>query len=146
MVINGWISNLKTNPTVDLFVSANAYASDIRDVLVHKPFSQRFEPIFKNILEAQGTAAITMDVKGALSDPSLTGRVRLAEIQFRIDGLPLPVRKLVGDIRFRGAKVSIAGIKGLIGDSPFEFKGDASQSDWNLSLDLKLGGVRCTQI
>ncbi|MDR3603410.1 MAG: AsmA-like C-terminal domain-containing protein [Syntrophaceae bacterium] len=141
VVINGWISNLKTNPTVDLFVSANAYASDIRDVLVHKPFSQRFEPIFKNILEAQGTAAITMDVKGPLSDPSLTGRVRLAEIQFRIDGLPLPVRKLVGDIRFRGAKVSIAGIKGLIGDSPFEFKGDASQSDWNLSLDLKLGGV-----
>ncbi len=140
VVINGWISNLKTNPTVDLFVSANAYASDIRDVLVHKPFSQRFEPIFKNILETQGTAAITMDVKGALSDPSLTGRVRLEEIQFRIDGLPLPVRKLVGDIRFRGAKVSIAGIKGLIGDSPFEFKGDASQSDWNLSLDLKLGG------
>ncbi|MHB8205661.1 MAG: hypothetical protein ACYDHG_18435, partial [Desulfomonilaceae bacterium] len=140
VVINGWISNLKTNPTVDLFVSANAYASDIRDVLVHKPFSQRFEPIFKNILETQGTAAITMDVKGALSDPSLTGRVRLEEIQFRVDGLPLPVRKLVGDIRFRGAKVSIAGIKGLIGDSPFEFKGDASQSDWNLSLDLKLGG------
>jgi hypothetical protein len=141
VVINGWISNLKTNPTVDLFVSANAYASDIRDVLVHKPFSQRFEPIFKNILETQGTAAITMDVKGALSDPSLTGLVRLEEIQFRVDGLPLPVRKLVGDIRFRGAKVSIAGIKGLIGDSPFEFKGDASQSDWNLSLDLKLGGA-----
>ncbi len=140
VVINGWISNLKTNPTVDLFVSANAYASDIRDVLVHKPFSQRFEPIVKNILETQGTAAITMDVKGALSDPSLTGLVRLEEIQFRIDGSPLPVRKLVGDIRFRGAKVSIAGIKGLIGDSPFEFKGDASQSDWNLSLDLKLGG------
>lgn len=140
VVINGWISNLKTNPTVDLFVSANAYASDIRDVLVHKPFSQRFEPIVKNILETQGTAAITMDVKGALSDPSLTGLVRLEEIQFRIDGSPLPVKKLVGDIRFRGAKVSIAGIKGLIGDSPFEFKGDASQSDWNLSLDLKLGG------
>ncbi len=141
VVINGWISNLKTKPTVDLFVSSNAHASDVRDVLAHKPFSQRFEPIFKNILEAQGTAAITMDVKGALSDPSLTGRVRLEEIQFRLDGLSLPIRKLVGDIRFRGARVSISGIRGLVGDSPFEFKGDASQSDWNLSLDFKLGGV-----
>ncbi len=141
VVINGWISNLKTNPTVDLFVSSNAYASDIHYVLVHKPFSQRLGPILKNLFESQGTVAITMDVKGALSDPSLTGRVRLEEVQFRIDGSPLPVRKLVGDIRFRGAKMNISGIKGLIGDSPFEIWGEASQSDWNLSLDFKIGGA-----
>ncbi|MGC8603411.1 MAG: DUF3971 domain-containing protein, partial [Desulfomonilaceae bacterium] len=140
VVINGWISNLKTNPTVDLFVSANAVASDMRDALLQEPFCRKFGPILKNFQDAQGSAAITMDVKGPLIDPSLKGLVKLEELQFRIEGLPLPVRKLDGDLRFRGSKVSFSVIKGLIGDSAFELRGDMAQFVWNLDLDLKLTG------
>ncbi len=140
VVINGWISNLKTDPDLDLFVSANAYSSDIVDVLLHEPFKQRFGVFVKNIVDTQGAAAITMDVKGPLTNPSLTGRIGLQELQFKTEGLPLPIRKVSGDIRFRGIKVSLSGIKGLIGDSPFEFNGEISQSDWDLKFDFKLAG------
>ncbi|MCX5872452.1 MAG: AsmA-like C-terminal domain-containing protein [Deltaproteobacteria bacterium] len=141
VVINGWISNLKTNPTVDLFISTNAYASDLREVLLHKSFSHRFESLLSRLIDPQGTAAITMDVKGNLSNPSLRGLVRLEEFQFRMDGLPFPIKKVAGDMRFRGSKVSFSGLKGLLGESPFELKGDVSQPELDLNFELKLGAA-----
>ncbi|MFA6221746.1 MAG: AsmA-like C-terminal domain-containing protein [Desulfomonilaceae bacterium] len=139
VVINGWISNLKTKPAVDLFVASHAYASDIRDVLLNRPFSQRFESIVKNIQDPLGSAVINMDVKGLLSNPSLKGRISLEDLQFKVDGLPVPIKKVVGDVRFRGSKINLSGLKGFIGDSPFEFRGGLSQTEWNLNFDFKLG-------
>ncbi|MGC8657516.1 MAG: AsmA-like C-terminal domain-containing protein [Desulfomonilaceae bacterium] len=138
VIINGWISNLKKAPAVDLFVTANAYAPDILEVLSHKPFRNKFAPYVQAIIDSQGSAAITMDVKGPLTNPILTGRVAIQELQFKTEWLALPIRKINGDIRFRGVKVTFSGVKGLIGDSPFEFNGELSQSDWNLKVDCKL--------
>ena len=139
VVINGWISNLKTKPAVDLFVSSHAYASDIRDVLLSRPFSQRLGSIIKNVQDPLGTAVINMDVKGLLSNPSLKGRVSFEDLQFKVDGLPVPIKKVVGDVRFRGSKINLSGLKGFIGESPFEFKGGFSQTEWNLNFESKLG-------
>jgi hypothetical protein len=141
VVINGWISDFKNDPKIDIFLSSNANASDVREILLQKYFLPKTEFITKRLTDFNGAAAITLDVKGPLSNPSLKGRIRLEEIQFQVDGLPLSVRKVYGDIRFRGSKITFSGIRGLAGESPFEIKGDIGKSDLNLKIDLRLGAA-----
>ena len=139
VVVNGWISDFKNDPKIDIFLSSNANASDIQEIFLQKPFLSKTEFILRRLTDFHGVAAITLDVKGPVSNPSLKGRISLEEIQFHVDGSPLPIRKVNGDIRFRGSKITFTGLRGLVGDSPVEIKGEIAKSDLNLKIDFKLG-------
>jgi hypothetical protein len=138
IVLNGQITDLKTSPKSDLFLSMTAQAQDLLPILENQAVSSRLKPWLGGISEPGGGVSITLDVKGNLNKPALNGRILFEDFQCNLAGIPFPLKKINGSLRFRGSKVSLASMKGTIGESPLEISGDIGQGGVSLSGDAKL--------
>ena len=138
IVLNGWISDLKHSPKSDLFLSMTAQAQDFLPILDNKAVSSRIERWLGWISEPQGGVSVTLDIKGDLSNPAMKGRIGLEDFQCNASGLPLPLKKINGSLRFRGSTVSFSELKGTAGDSPFEITGEIGPNDTHVSSEVKL--------
>lgn len=137
IVLNGSITNLRTTPITDLFVSLTAQAEDLRPIIENKLISRYLGPWLGWINEPQGGIAVTLDLKGSLNRPSMKGRVVLEDFQCRFSGLPLPLKKANGILRFRSSGVTFSGVKGVIGDSAAEMSGEIFPEKMDVSGELK---------
>ncbi len=138
IVMNGWLSNLATRPKMDLFVSMKAQASDLMKLISSNAWGGKFDPCLKWIQDPGGTVSVTMDLKGDIEKPSMKGQIDIDDFNFKTENIALPFRKISGSLRFRPSSVSTAGIKGFVGESPFELKGTLSDKDSHANLDMKL--------
>jgi len=140
IVLNGGISDLKKSPVMDLFVSIKAQAQDLQ------PFSQSravFEhlPTFVNHLtDLSGGLSVTLNLKGPVTRPEAKGLISLDNFECRFGSFALPLKKVTGKVRFRGAGISIPEIKGSLGASPFLVKGSINADAIDLISELKLLG------
>ena len=137
IVLNGWITNLRTSPITDLFVSLTAQAEDLRPIIENKLISRYLGPWSGWINEPRGGIAVTLDLKGSLDRPSMKGRVVLEDFQCKFAGLPLPLKKANGVLRFRSSGVTFSGVKGIIGDSAAEMSGEIFPEKMDVSGELK---------
>ena len=138
IVLNGWITNLRTSPTSDLFITLSARAEDLRPIIENKLISRHLEPWSEWITEPQGGVAVTLDLKGNLSHPNMKGRVVLDDFQCRFSGLPLPIKKINGTLRFRTSGVTFSAVKGTIGESATEVSGEIFPGKMDVSGQLKM--------
>ncbi|MGB6064015.1 MAG: AsmA-like C-terminal domain-containing protein [Desulfomonilaceae bacterium] len=138
IVLNGLITNLRTSPTSDLFITLSARAEDLRPIIENKLISRHLEPWAGWITEPQGGIAVTLDLKGRLNHPSMKGRVVLDDFQCRFSGLPLPIKKVNGTLRFRTSGVTFSAVKGMIGDSAAEASGEIFPEKMDVSGQLKI--------
>lgn len=141
IVMNGWLSNLSTKPKIDLFVSMKAQATDLTQIISSKAWGEKFDPYLKWIQDPIGSVSVTMDLKGDLEKPSMKGQIDLDDLSFKTDSISLPFRKISGSLRFRPSSVSTTGIKGFVGDSPFELKGILSEKETQANLEIKLNAA-----
>ena len=137
IVLNGLITNLKSSPTTDLFVSLTAQAEDLRPIIENKLISRHLGQWSGWINEPCGGIAVTLDLKGSLSRPSMKGRVVLEDFQCKFGGLALPLRKVNGILRFRSSGVTFSGVKGIIGDSAAEMSGEIFPEKMDVAGELK---------
>jgi AsmA-like C-terminal region/Protein of unknown function len=137
IVLNGWIANLKTSPTTDLFISLTAHAEDLRPIIENRLISRYLGQWSGWINEPQGGIAVTLDLKGSLKRPTMKGRVVLEDFQCRFSGLPLPLRKVNGVLRFRSSGVIFSGVKGIIGDSAAQMSGEVFPDKMDVAGELK---------
>ncbi|MGO9569019.1 MAG: AsmA-like C-terminal region-containing protein [Desulfomonilaceae bacterium] len=137
IVLNGWITNLQTSPTTDLFVSLTAQAEDLRPIVENRLISRYLGPWSGWINEPRGGIAVTLDLKGSLNRPNMKGRVVLEDFQCRFAGLPLPLRKVNGILRFRSSGVTFSGVKGIIGDSAAEMSGEIFPDKMDVAGEFK---------
>jgi len=138
IVLNGWITNLKSAPKTDLFISMKAQAKDLSPLLQNKIVAAHSEPWLGWMEDPQGGISVTLDLKGDLKRPNMKGRVDLEDFQCRVRGLPLPVKSMNGSLRFRGTGVTFSDLRGAIGDSPLEVKGHVSPEKMDVVADLKV--------
>jgi len=138
IVLNGWIQDLTKSPRSDLFLSMTAQAQDLKPILDNQVVVRHAGQWLRWITEPTGGVAITLDIKGNLDRPSLKGRIMLEDFQCNVSGLPLPVRKVNGALRFRGSSISFSDLKGLIGESPTELTGSASPDHTEITGEIKL--------
>ena len=82
--------------------------------------------------------AVTLDLKGNLSHPNIKGRVVLDDFQCRFSGLPLPIKKINGTLRFRTSGVTFSAVKGMIGESATEVSGEIFPGKMDVSGQLKM--------
>ncbi len=138
IVLNGWIRDLKKSPRTDLFVSTTARAQDLKPILENRVFAPYVGGRLGLLVEPQGGIAITLDLKGKLSHPVMKGKITLDGFQCGLSGFPLPLRKVSGSVRFRGASVTISQLKGMIGESTATLQGEVASTKLDLAGDLKL--------
>jgi hypothetical protein len=138
IVLNGWVTDLKGDPKSDLFLSLTAQAQDLKPILESGILPSSLSGWINLMSEQQGGLSVNLDVKGALKHPSMKGRIALDDFHCKINGLPLPIRKVSGSLRFRSSGISSSAVKGLIGDSPFEISGEMFPDNINLNVESKL--------
>ncbi|MBI4965980.1 MAG: AsmA-like C-terminal domain-containing protein [Desulfomonile tiedjei] len=138
IVLNGWIQDLNKSPRSDLFLSMTAQAQDLKPILENTVIARHAGQWLQWIKDPIGGIAITLDIKGSLDRPSMKGRVMLEDLQCNVSGLPFPVKKVNGALRFRGSSVSFSGLKGLIGESQAELTGTASPEHTEITGEIKV--------
>jgi len=137
IVLNGWITGLTTAPRIDLFVSMTARAEDLKPILENRVVAAYLGSWTRSIVDPVGGISITLDFKGDLARPEMKGRVLLKDYQCRIENVPLPLKNVNGALRFRGAGLRFADVKGALGDSPLEVKGEVFPDNMDVSIQVK---------
>jgi hypothetical protein len=138
IVLNGWIQNLQTKPKIDLFVNMKVQAQDLKPLLESPLFKQRLEPWMGFVSEPSGTIALTLDIKGDLYRPDMKGRLQVDDFGCRVQGLPLPVKKLAGTMNFRRTGVVFSEVKAMVGESPVELNGSLSPDLVEINAEGKI--------
>jgi hypothetical protein len=138
IVLNGWITNLRTSPKTDLFLSLSAQGQDLIPVLENQAVASQLGPWLAGISEPQGGISVTLAIKGDLKRPVLTGKVVLDNFQCRVPQFPLLCKSINGSLRFRGAEVVFSGLKGVVGESPVEFSGAFSSDKVDVAGEAHL--------
>ena len=134
IVVNGAVTDLRsTEPLVDLFVSVKARAEDINPILRSGPVACRLPHWLNRIKEPDGDIAVSLDLKGALSRPSVMGVAALDQFQCEVEGIPLPLTKIRGSFKFEGSRVTFKELTGLIGRSQARISGSLSPKGISLS-------------
>lgn len=137
IVLNGWITGLRKAPEANLFVSIDAQAQDLIPIIETKAVAARLEQWIGHVSESSGGMEVTLDVKGNLNNPTMKGRVKLRDFQCTVEGIPLPLKKLNGTIRFRQSGVIASNIEGLIGASPASLKGQITPDGADLRCEVQ---------
>lgn len=138
IVLNGWITNLKSVPKTDLFISMKAQAKDLNPLLQNRIVAAHSEPWLGWMDDPQGGVSVTLDLKGDLRHPNMKGKVDLEDFHCRVRGIPLPLKSLNGSLRFRGTGVTFSDLKGMVGESPLEVKGHVSPEKMDVIADIKV--------
>jgi hypothetical protein len=138
IVVNGWITELKTSPQIDLFLSMSAQAEDLMPLLTNRFVAAHLGQSVSLLQEPTGGVSVSLDVKGDIRSPGLTGSVSLKDFDCRLEGVPLPVKSVNGTLKFQGSGTTFSSIKGLIGESPIELKGEVLPRNTEATIDLKL--------
>lgn len=137
IVLNGWITGLRKAPQADLFMSIDAQAQDLVPVIENRVIASRLEPWIGRISESSGGVEVTLDLKGSLKNPTMKGRIKLRDFQCSVEGVPLPVRKVNGMIRFRPTGITLSDVEGFIGTSSASVHGTITPEGANLLCEVK---------
>ncbi|MFZ5867783.1 MAG: AsmA-like C-terminal domain-containing protein [Thermodesulfobacteriota bacterium] len=132
--LNGAIKDLGASPSMDLFVSLNATAQDLRPILDKKTVAARLPASFQKLKEPTGRISMQLALKGRLKEPSVEGKLSLNEFSCGIEGLPLPLRNIKGSVSFAGSQIIFSSIKGLVGKTEAELNGEYSPG--NMKIDV----------
>ncbi len=138
IVLNGGISDLRSTPKSDLFVSMTAQAQDLSPVLSNQAVARQLAPWVSWIEEPHGGVSVTLDVKGNVKRPSMKGRVVLENFQCRLPNFPLALKNINGSLRFRSSDVIFSGLKGVVGESPVDLSGKVSPDNLTITGEGKL--------
>lgn len=138
IVLNGAVSNLRTAPQVDLFVSMQALAQDLDWILQNRAIADQLPPWLKSVQEPRGGITVRLDMKGSASRPKMAGHIALDQFQCRFEGLPLPVKGFKGSLRFDKAGATLANLNGFIGDTPAQLVGSVSSDSMRLDIEAKV--------
>lgn len=138
IVLNGAVSNLRTAPQVDLFVSMEALAQDVNWILQNKAIAGKLPPWLKSVIEPQGGIIVKLDVKGNPSRPKMTGHIALDQLQCRFEGLALPIKGIKGSLRFDKAGATLANLIGFLGDTHAQVSGSISADSMRLAIEAKV--------
>jgi len=148
IVLNGWLTNLRTSPKAGLFMSMKGQVQDLKPILENSAVEAHLGSWLSWMREPQGGISMTLDLKGDLKTPEMKGRLDLEDFHCRIVGLPLPMRSFNGSARFRSTGVSLSDLRGSIGDSPVQIRGFVEPDkmditgDFNMSpADLRKAGL-----
>ena len=137
IVLNGWITGLRKAPQADLFISIDAQAQDLMPIIENRVIASRLEPWIGRISESSGGVEVTLDLKGSLKNPTMKGRIKLRDFQCSVEGVPLPVRKVNGMIRFRPTGITLSDVEGFIGASSASVQGTIAPEGASLLCEVK---------
>jgi translocation and assembly module TamB len=93
---------------------------------------------------SDGRIALGVKIKGSVEKPAVTGTVRLEDISFFARDLPVPVRDLVGTIRFDDRRVLFEEITARVGGGKTRITGKADVRDGVIkryAIDTTFSGV-----
>ena len=138
IVLNGFITNLKKTPTMDVFVSMEAQAQDLYPLLSGKSFAGSLGPWLQSLIDPSGGVSVTLDLKGNPNRPRMKGRIALKDFRCGIHGFPLAIKGVNGSLRFRPTGISVSEMHGIIGTSPAEVKGGVSSGAIDLHGSMRL--------
>jgi hypothetical protein len=134
IVLNGAVTDMRSaEPLVDLFVSVKARAGDINPILRSRAVAWRLPRGLNRIEDPKGEIAVSLDLKGALSHPSVRGVAALDRFQCAVEGIPLRLTRIRGSFKFEGAGVTFKDLTGLVGSSRTKISGSLSPKRISLS-------------
>ncbi|MGC8905998.1 MAG: AsmA-like C-terminal domain-containing protein [Desulfomonilaceae bacterium] len=140
IVLNGGISQIRSLPKTDLFLSVKGDAQDFQPLVQNMSGIERAAAYFDHLSELSGGVSVTLSLKGPLSKPEAKGVIALDNFECRVAWLPMPLKKVTGKVRFRSTGIAIPEIKGTIGVSPFVMKGNYTEQAVDGSLEINIQG------
>jgi hypothetical protein len=146
IVLNGWITGLREAPQADLFISIDAQAQDLIPIIQTKIIASRLEPWIGRISEFSGGVEVTLDLKGSLNHPTMKGRIKLRDFQCSVEGVPLPLKRVNGMIRFRPTGITLSDVGGFIGSSSASVQGTITPEGANLLCKVKVNPGDLTRL
>jgi uncharacterized protein involved in outer membrane biogenesis len=117
--MSGSVNGLNDTPNLDL--SINADAISIQDLLSEIPV-ELAPDVAK--LKADGTARLSLSLKGAVSDSNfpIQGNLKLDNTTIRYTSLPKSINGLNADMAFTGNSLDVKDLRMKFGDSPVNLK------------------------
>ncbi len=140
IVLNGGISQVRSSPNIDLFLSVKAEAQDFQPLVQNMTGIERAAKYLDHLSELSGGVSVTLSLKGPLAKPEAKGVIVLDNFECKVAWLPLPLKKVMGKVRFRSAGITIPEIKGTIGASPFVVRGNYTDQAVDGSLEINIQG------
>ncbi len=99
--------------------------------------------IFAPDLRSSGTIAVNVRATGSSSNPQLAGQVRLQDVAFATDAVPLGVDKLNGTFDLDNERVQISDLSGEVGGGQISMGGSvAYRPATQFNIALKASSVR----
>ncbi|MFH0821144.1 MAG: AsmA-like C-terminal region-containing protein, partial [Pseudomonadota bacterium] len=138
IVLNGSITGPTRRPRVDLFISMKTLVQDISPILRTETVAGLMPDWIKKVKDPEGEISVTLDIKGPLASPSVKGRIAVDELQFALDGLPVPIRGVKGTFKFKESQVAFTDVEGVLGDSDCHLSGSISSEKVSVECLAKL--------
>ncbi|MFH2004979.1 MAG: translocation/assembly module TamB domain-containing protein, partial [bacterium] len=94
------------------------------------------------VMRAQGSPSrVDLRITGTATEPDIRGKVHLGRMQLGLRGLSKELALSSGRVDFRGGTVSLHGVRGTLGDGPFELDGEVHHKGFALAgLNLRFVG------
>jgi translocation and assembly module TamB len=89
---------------------------------------------------SSGRVDVELTAKGKKTEPTMQGRVRIANAVYTSDSLPVGIESLNGDISIDGNRLQIANLSGTAGGGTVSVSGSAIYGS-NTSFNLALGAT-----
>ena len=89
---------------------------------------------------SSGQVDVEITAKGKEPEPTIQGRVRIANAVYTSDALPVGIESLNGDISIEGNRLQIANLSGTAGGGTVSVSGSAVYGN-NTRFDLALGAT-----
>jgi hypothetical protein len=135
IVLNGSVTSLKGTPKLDLYISAEATAQDVNPILQTRFVTKRLPSWVESVRDPQGAIAAKVDLRGSLNRPSIRGTVTLNGFQCQLEGLPVGLKGVRGDVTFEPSGRAEARVDGFIGETASRLEAAWSADSINVSLD-----------
>jgi hypothetical protein len=140
IVLNGGISQVRSSPKLDLFLSVKAEAQDFQPLVQNMTGVERAAAYLEHLSELSGGLSVTLSLKGPLAKPEAKGVVALDNFECKVAWLPAPLKKVTGKVRFRSTGIAVPEIKGTLGTSPFVIRGNYTDQAVDGSLEINIQG------
>ncbi len=141
--IHGWVDDIDTDPSLDLFLKGRAIELDER---IRKALGETGEDLWKR-LQPTGVVDLDWHVRKRSGEEAVhAGVARLLGCTMEYDEIPLPVSGLTGEVRYRPERIELVALQGKSGDAEISLKGSLEEKTTQVDvravgLDLEPGTV-----
>ncbi|MEJ2718571.1 MAG: DUF3971 domain-containing protein, partial [Deltaproteobacteria bacterium] len=136
--LHGFVTDLKSDPRIELFVSTKALAQDLVPLLHNRAIARQLPSWLSQIREPQGGISVELDLDGRLRSPKMKGQVVLDKFQCRLEGFPVALRGLSGALKFEKDGFAVRGLEGHIGETPARVQGSVSPERMAIRAEAKV--------